>query len=779
MSNKEKAYTSNTTSGPDKITAPYNFVPLNEHVYCPDWAEQVSQDIPFRDGEDGCIEVTWRNVSPLCIRDASDYDTVKTFTSNKPEDHKVYYSMNIKQPDGQRRYFIPGSSLRGMLRNTLNIMSFGKMTQYDDRYMGYRIFDTKKQGGRAYQERMQSMQFGWLEYKAGDDKPYKLYKCDGDVEKIEITDVKRTYGEQYDKYTSAWERNEVIRRNASNVDKNGYVIENDKFLFATGKIHNKKHELLIPKWKQEPSYSFTENDKVITSFFTVYNSTPNFEKYREKLENGQKIPVKIVNSDDGSIVLGMGRMIRYPYKYGVRDLVEKRQKPEKIEGLDLCETIFGMVEGHDALKGRVQVGNAFADKIIADRDLLPIVTKVLGSPKPSFYPLYIKQEAGRYNNYDNDESCISGKKLYRIHKGSSVVDSPKNNDNGEPANSKVQTSFRPLPSNNTFKMRIVVHNLKKIEIGALLSAITFHNTKDEWHNIGTAKGFGYGKIKCDEIKLCNLKLSEEEYLKAFELEMSAFVKYKYGKLWTETDETKNLLAIMSEHDDKSVRVMQMDRAKSPYGVNEFNHFSKNSNFCKLSETLKSIIPLVTTEEVLPLVKIRKKNDFKRKHKQEYAEVDSLRALQKYDEAIQLQKNIIFELQKESLSFVEENNNLENLQQELEKYKKEQEKQKERDKDKENEEFIKKGYSAHLNECVLWKACCNFNEKWLKVCGKTELDEDEKDTLENKIKWLYANQDKKEKREWAKPKDKSFIWRGINKYLGKNRTDAIYAELVIK
>ena len=103
----------------NKISAPYNFVPLNEFVFVPDWANDVSQDIPFADGEDGYIEVTWKNVSPLCIRDASGADGEN-------------YSMHVKMSDGSRLYFIPGSSLRGMLRNTLSIMSFGRLSQYDD-----------------------------------------------------------------------------------------------------------------------------------------------------------------------------------------------------------------------------------------------------------------------------------------------------------------------------------------------------------------------------------------------------------------------------------------------------------------------------------------------------------------------------------------------------------------------------------------------------------------------------------------------------------------------
>jgi len=40
------------------ITAPFNFVPLNKKVFFPDWAEKVSHDIPFSDGESGVIDIT-------------------------------------------------------------------------------------------------------------------------------------------------------------------------------------------------------------------------------------------------------------------------------------------------------------------------------------------------------------------------------------------------------------------------------------------------------------------------------------------------------------------------------------------------------------------------------------------------------------------------------------------------------------------------------------------------------------------------------------------------
>lgn len=53
----------------DKINAPYNFVPLNEMVVIPEWGGEISQDLPFSDGEDGCIDVIVSNLSPIITCD--------------------------------------------------------------------------------------------------------------------------------------------------------------------------------------------------------------------------------------------------------------------------------------------------------------------------------------------------------------------------------------------------------------------------------------------------------------------------------------------------------------------------------------------------------------------------------------------------------------------------------------------------------------------------------------------------------------------------------------
>ena len=530
----------------DMITAPYNFVPLNKHVYLPDWADQISHDIPFEDGEDGYIEVTWENVSPLCIRDASAGDDG--------------YSMHVKQPDGSRLYFLPGSSLRGMLRNTLNILAFGKMEQYDNRFFGERRFGT-----------VPNEEFGWL-YLKGDE--YVLCECEEPVSQILISEVESLIGERYDRRGSkAWERNVKIRD--SFYGKKHLTKENILFpiieqggkeyaLFATGWMAGKLCELLIPT---QTTREILLRSELKESFLKIYKrkDTGASPFFNEMLDKEKRIPVSYIKDGNDNIkALGLSYMIRCPYKYSVRDLVNKEQRRPEYEGADgkvkvkrdLSDVIFGWVDGDSCQKGRVQICNAYAEYGTQEKEL---VKGVLGEPKASFYPLYLKQqEGGQYKNYNSDDALISGRKLYRVHKGNEPLDLPQGN-----GNEKIENKFRPIPAGNSFVMRINVHNLRRVEIGALLSAITFHETSGVFHNIGSAKGFGYGKLKCVALNLHlqglnSGKEDKEDYLKAFEMEMDKFVKSSFKCNWADTPQIIRMMAIMSEHTPQEVRMMVME-----------------------------------------------------------------------------------------------------------------------------------------------------------------------------------------------------------------------------
>ena len=540
----------------DKIKSPYNFVPLNKQVYIPNWWNKVSHDIPFEDGIDGWIEVTWQNISPLFIRDAS--------VDNGE------FSMHINE-NGSRRYFIPGSSLKGMLRSVISILSFGKMEQYNNQYFGHRDFDTKLPKGREYAKLMKDVKFGWLEKHP--DETYVLYPCKGKYEKIPFSEVKEAFGDKYKPSANVWEINERLRDGNELFPYFTFDDGTECRLFCTGRMNGKNHELLIPA---DTKAGITLDDKIVESFLTVYAPTPGFENFVSYLDKGERIPVSFIDKIDKGkttiIAMGMGRMFRYPYKQDINTLVKNEQYiPQK--GYDLCETMFGRVDDKDPngnLKGRVQIGNAMMEGIIGDNELLGELKGVLGGPKASFYPLYLKQDAnGVYRTYE-DAKGIAGRKRYRIHKGDTVVELPQGN-----GNDNVMTRFRPIPRNNRFKMRINIHNLKPMELGALLLAIKLKD--GAYHNIGMAKAYGYGKLISKNIVL-HLRGEEkrdvDSFINLFKKEMTTFTNY--------SEVITSLVGIMSEHtlDDMFVNESGKYRVMS---LKEYKEFKKNNNYSKLTE----------------------------------------------------------------------------------------------------------------------------------------------------------------------------------------------------
>lgn len=737
------------------ITAPYNFVPLNKHIYLPDWADQISHDIPFEDGKDGYIEVTWENVSPLCIRDASTGDDG--------------YSMHVKQPDGSRLYFLPGSSLRGMLRNTLNILAFGKMEQYDNRFFGERDFGT-----------VPNEEFGWL-YLKGDE--YVLCECEEPVSQILISEVESLIGEKYDRRGSkAWERNVKIRD--SSYGKKHLTKENILFpiieqggkeyaLFATGWMAGKLYELLIPT---QTTREIPLRSELKESFLKIYKrkDTGASSFFDEMLDKEKRIPVSFIKDNDGGIkALGLSHMIRRPYKHSVRDLVNKEQKrPECVDAdgkvkvkRDLSDAIFGWVDGNSCQKGRVQICNAYAEYGTQEKEL---VKGVLGEPKASFYPLYLKQqEGGQYKNYDSDDALISGRKLYRVHEGSGPMDLPQGN-----GNAKIENKFRPIPAGNFFKMRINVHNLRKVEIGALLSAITFHETSGVFHNIGSAKGFGYGKLKCVALNLHlqglnSGKEDKEDYLKAFEMEMDKFVKSSFKCNWVDTPQIIRMMAIMSEHTPQQVRMMVLEdytREKNEKRVSLDASFreKKMVHSCFEKERkLEKCYPAYEEDKVI---------------------VNEFLDFQMWEEAKNALEKMLDKLTKNDIDDAWVKGQLESVKREIgmqivvNKIKLIQQKI-----IKESRNLyarLNERYDQNVNKgeykVQTWKVCADIVKKWTGKKPKNELDDEERDGLEKVIRRLAEHPDRREQREWDSYGSK--IWKQIKEYLGEERAGKLFEEL---
>jgi hypothetical protein len=504
--------------------------------------------------------------------------------------------------------------------------------------------------------------------------------------------------------------------------------------------------------------------QTIQAFMTVYETSPDFDKFVKELDRGEKISVFMQNDSRLPLnpVIGMSKMFKLPYKNSITDLINNEQSGVQSDR-DLCEAMFGTISDKKNLKGRIQVGHAFATD--ANSPLMGEVSGVLGQPKASYYPLYVKQSVNPYKNYDNG-TAMSGRKMYRVHRGNSTTSLPSGNE-GE----NVKTYFNALAPGQEFKLHINVHNLKTVEIGALLSALTLHETAGVYHNIGLAKSFGYGKLEVESITLHGLNRKRTDYEMAFEDEMNTFLKMK----WRDTDQVRNLMSILGEHDNDDVAVMELEA----YGQIKKKGKPESD---KLSETSRSVASLTG-----PIDEFRKEHSF---------DMDAVKLLWKngqIDEALQEIEKLIGLFEFEGLPHgaetsmrnkildainQREKERIEREEREKIEQRKLQEKalQEAQEKQAQDEKLrvkLEAGLSALLEEkydngtykVTTFKLSFNKVNDWLKKKQAAQLTADEQEDLKQTLSRIVLEPDKKEERDLKKFNGKP--WNEVVKHLGED------------
>lgn len=749
-----------------KITAPYNFVPLNGEVFYPDWAEQVTQDLPFSDSEDGVIEVKLKNVSPLFTRDGS----------------LEHFSAHIMGADGKRHYFIPATTIKGMLREIVEIISFGKMQEdkdYQNRTFGYRDVANRMDKSKSieYLKKVNNGRPGWLSQK-GDN--YYFTPCIGEVEKINTSEVKQKFS-GYKPDGSIWKTNVSVASDENKypiypeIEHNGYYYQ----LVCTGDINKKAHELLFPSDKEEAIELAPET---IKAFKSMYDATPGFAKEKDgkgcflmALEKGKEIPVFYLKLPNGQVTLGLSRMFKLPFKYNVRQQVEVLQKAE-VNRRDLGELLFGYTSKEASLKGRVQISHAFMEGSVEDSEL--VETKgILGTPKASYYPTYLKQKKSPYKTYDELEG-IAGRKLYRIHSKGTTTQLPQ----GE--NKNVGTIFKAIPAGQIFTLRISLHNVKETEIGAILSALSFNLTEGVFFNLGMAKSFGFGKchIDKDEIVLRGFRHNPQYYMHNFEKMMSVFTYENYQQMWAQTESITQLANILSEHTDEEVRMMPME----DYGESKFE---KRNPFSPLKESGYPIRSLLSNSEKEGIKESAAKAKGERVGKEarmklslKYQEAKQLIDKGEYQSAKHIYNAIADMLLKQGISCDDENKAIEDLDAKIANANAEKQRILDEKAKDELKAKLEAGLGAILDKMAgdgntysikEFKVCFQKVDKWLKDSKSEKLSESDATAVINTAKRLLENPAKKESKELDKAFDKGNIWCKLAKYLGSDTAKELY------
>lgn len=594
------------------IKAPYNFVPLENRAFYPSWANHISQDIPFEDGVSGSIEYTIEAETPIFVRNG--------YTDRKDSDTKF-----SQTPNGQ--YFIPGTSIKGEIRNVLEILSFGKMTQVQDARFGIRDLSNNPEG-RFYRQKIQNVHCGWLYKRLAKDgsEEYLINDC-GTPGRIapEIIDehygtalaafgqnlaLNRQYADNDDeeKLRSAYNKYENILNislESQDIEKRlsgtfSTVPDNYNRIIADFSSNGKKGCIVVtgqpsrrePERRRGKYYEFVffesnTNEKVesqiIDDFITIHKNNYDYKNiWKRYLNEGKRVPVFFMrrNGNLGPIdAIGLAYMFRIPTANFIKGAIPIELQSNRRK--DLAECIFGTAkESLKQLKGRVNISHAFA---CGTPNKCGIVTTVLGSPKPSYGPLYAS--SGTWNDAN---AQIKGRKRYPVR---TTLLPPNEGTDSQTC------KFIPLDQGTSFKGRITFHNLKECELGALIAALTFNGHPDCCHSIGEAKPLGYGKVKISIDKLSVISIKDifaktddptqqetDYYFNKFKDVMTENI----GTGWENSNSIRELCALARGIDKEVNNNFSYMRMSTNRNENEFalNRTVNNENLPLFSDILK-------------------------------------------------------------------------------------------------------------------------------------------------------------------------------------------------
>lgn len=528
-----------------KAVAPYNFVELPDQVVPA--PPHPDHDRYYGDRLTGKIECTLTTASPLYIRCGLSTDDYKAFGDKSSNLDGLD---NLSREDRNRRsdFFrnpattyptIPGSSIRGMLRTLIEIISFGKVERVADSGLVYRAVGDTTSLGDCYRVRLLKeerkmtysflMQAGYMQEtpQGWRVRPAQRNRIDGtSFSRIEQSIIPSTL-EPSSKFPNASQvfveiepaRNRPHRKGDLKLHyakvKQAYKEANatlqEGVLIKTGWAPRKHMEFVLNLPEDDSKTEIPISDELI-------------QKYREQITQGQEKllgkngvlqhnhPVFYLIEEGKIVFFGHAMMFRLPYQLSPLDFVPEELRDTSI--LDFAEAVFGYVrdgkqQTEQSCAGRVFFSDAQtknSDPWLSTSTLKP---QILGSPKPTTFQHYLvqtstkKEELKHYGSepYSNSEgeikTVIRGHKLY-WHKGDRTVDQLRERDLTKLTKAKKQyTEIKPVKSGVTFSFQVSFENLDNSELGAILWILDIAQDENYRLSLGMGKPLGMGAVRIE------------------------------------------------------------------------------------------------------------------------------------------------------------------------------------------------------------------------------------------------------------------------------------------
>ena len=506
---------------------------------------------------------------------------------------------------------IPGSSLKGVIRNIIDVLTNSVIRNVEDEKLEQRMGAGKfesvfgiieslpengKKGIIVEVEKIkvktkEKIEIGYkkFEFKDNGKEFSKKYNAkDGLIERVKLKDSIYNLKETEIKIKPGVTTVEKLITNSK--EYKNYLTDNENsvqgVLWFSSPIYGKIHEkLLIPK-KNGRKFEFSKEE---------YEDFKYIIKQRaERIKNGKDINSSTFYYDknleigdpllfevkDGKMAehLAFSEIPRLRYKFSPLDLVPEEFRPgDSLKKLSFSERLFGTTgdntkkdeEKKDelvALSGRVFFEDAknYKPEMIDNGN--PVTLKAFGEPHPTLTTFYLDNIEKNYN--ENKGVSIRGRKFYWHHKEKigkpfseyrKSVEMPKDK-NGQ-NKFAYNSSLELMDINNEFEFNVNFENLTDEELGVLIYAIELEDGL--LHKVGKGKAFGFGscKIEIEEFILENKNKYRDFFVEPFEKENTKehyINKAKEKRYFDEKRKNiKELKAILAKTND-------LDFSESPF-----------------------------------------------------------------------------------------------------------------------------------------------------------------------------------------------------------------------
>lgn len=441
-------------------TSPYNFIPAsNKIVGAPEDTDKLFS---------GTIKCKLNALSPIFIGGASDNQSE---SSNTATDH---YFLKVNN-----EYIIPGSSIKGMIRNIVETISCSSMSNVSKDKIFYRRVNTNKKDDmykRNYPpvdrdtRKPEYYQGGFL--KRNNEGKYIL-----EIAKVE--QVSQSTNSEDILTTGPLPGNKEGKCNYYSFTRihNARILDVDEEVFNDFRAQMKNVELQKSNWKAQKTD--LSNGKGVKVFYTLDKNT------------------RKINA------IGFCVYFRRAYKNTAADLIKTNIN-------DFSNSLFGRIDdsckdtSESAIKGRVAFLNGkFTSYPIPESDF----EFYLSSPHTTCVKLYLQQKnEGTYIDYNSDDAKLRGRKFYWNRKP--VDRKPTSVD-------ECTVILHPLAANSKAEFSIVIDKISFIELGAIIEALkitsSFKEKDGNQHclRIGGGKPYGLGAVEIqidyDRTKVQNVK----------------------------------------------------------------------------------------------------------------------------------------------------------------------------------------------------------------------------------------------------------------------------------